>query len=108
MDVTSRGTFEARGWQSSGGVTLGLRFGAENARRYVDPSWTELVVELDGELHNFQLRGSFWRHCPEVRGAAITEWLQRHGLAPWPRGEPPRLRMVHLEGNRFRAELPAR
>lgn len=105
MDTTIKATCEVAGWQSTGGVTLGLRFGSD-ARRFIDHSWTELVVELDGQPHRFPLRGSFWRHCPEVRGSAITAWLRRHGLAPWKKGEPPRVRLIHQGGNCFRAERP--
>lgn len=103
MTLDSGGEFEVSGWQSTGGVTLGLRFGAANARAFVDPTWKGIVVELDGEPYPFQIRASFWRHCPEIRGPVITAWLRRHQLAPWPRGAPPRFRMLHIGGNRFRA-----
>src|SRR5689334_19489332 len=93
-------TFDVTGWQSTGGVTLGIRFGAENARLFVERSATEVLIELDGRTEAFPIRSSFWRKCPEVRGAPITTWLMRHGLAPWLRGQPPRLRLVHLGGNR--------
>jgi hypothetical protein len=106
MTATCGEVFEVTGWQGTGGVTLGFRFGAENAQRFVDPAWKELVIELDLEPHAFPIRGSFWRRCPEVRGAAITAWLMRHGLAPWPAGRPPRVRLRHLWDNRFAAELP--
>lgn len=105
MATTPAAAFEVTGWQSTGGALLGLRFGARNARAFVDPDWTEIVVELDGQPHVFPIRGSFWRHCPEVRGKAITAWFRRHGLAPWPRGRPPRVWLIHLGANRFRAEL---
>jgi hypothetical protein len=96
--------FEVTGWQGTGGVTLGFRFGSENARTFVDRRWHSVEVELEGVAHEFPIRPPFWRTCPEIRGAPITTWLTRHRLAPWPRGNPPRIRMVYLGANRFRAE----
>ena len=95
------------GWQSSGGVTLGFRFGAENARKWVDRRWTSIQVELDGVVHEFPIRPPFWRTCPEIRGAPITAWFTRRQLAPWPRGNPPAVRLVSLGGRAFRAEHPS-
>ena len=98
--------FEATGWLGTGGTTLGLRFGADHARVHVDPSWTEVTILLDGEPHAFPIRAAFWRRCPEVRGAAIRTWFMRHGLAPWPKGSPPKVRLTVLGQGRFRADPP--
>lgn len=99
-------SFEVTGWQSTGGTTLGLRFGAENARTFVDASRPAVTIELDGTSHEFPIRASFWKKCPEFRGAPITAWMLRHRLAPWPRGAPPRVRMSHIGCNTFRAHVP--
>jgi len=105
--TTANATFEVTGWKGGrSGSTLGLRFGRENAREYVNPSWPAIQVALDGVFHVFPITSAFWRDCPEVRGAPITEWLTRHQLAPWLRGQPPRLSTVHLGGNRFRPLVP--
>ena len=106
MSFTVGRTFEVTGWQGTGGITLGLRFGSENAGAWVDRSWNEIQVEFDGISHGFAIRPSFWRKCPEIRGAAITTWMRRHGLAPWPKNQPPHLKLVYLGQNRYRAELP--
>lgn len=98
--------FDVTGWAGTGGTTLGFRFGASNAKRFVERDWTEIVIELDGDEFPFPIRDAFWRGCPEVRGKPITEWLRRHGLAGWSKGAPPRLRLVHGGGNRFRALVP--
>jgi hypothetical protein len=95
--------FHVTGWQ---GGTVGLRFGSENAARFVSTSWKALQIELDGSLHAFRITGSFWRKCPEVRGAAIKDWLRQHALYPWPPGTPPKITLVYLGGNTFRALPP--
>ena len=96
-------TFEATGWQ---GGTLGLRFGSESAERFVAPSWKAIQVELDGVVHVFEITSAFWRKCPEVRGRPIKDWFQRHGLYPWPPRQTPKVTMVYLGGNKFRALSP--
>jgi hypothetical protein len=96
---------KATGWQSSGGITLGVRVGAENAKKFFDQSWDSIQVEIDGEEFSFPLREAFWRKCPEIRGAPITAWMRRHGLAPWPRGQPPDVVLTPLGKKRFRLSL---
>lgn len=84
--------FEVSGWQSTGGTTLGLRFGAINARAFVDRSLPAVFIELDGTFHEFAVRPSFWRSCPEIRGKAITSWDASTPLRSMaPRGAPSRL-----------------
>lgn len=90
---------EATAWK---GATYGVRLGRANAESYFQKTWAFIEVELDGEIHRVKLPGSFWRKCPELKSAAIGRWLQKHRLAPWPKGDPPKLKLSLLEGNRFR------
>jgi hypothetical protein len=94
--------FEVTGWKGTGGKTLGFRFGAANARSFVDRSRPSVTVELDGAAFQFSVRDSFWRHCPEIRGAPITDWFNRHRLAPWSSGSPPRVSLIRVGVNHFR------
>lgn len=90
---------------SNGAKTFGIRVGARNRTRYFDQSWSEIEVEIDGELHSFDLTAGFWNDCPEFRDRGtpvIREWLERSNLMDWPRGQPPRFRLQQLSGNRFR------
>lgn len=99
---------EASAWSGGNGV-FGVRVGARNRHRYFDPSWTSIVVELDGHPHSFLLTSGFWRHCPEFRDSGahvIREWLEYHHAIDWPRGRPPRLELVPLGGGRFRLLQP--
>jgi hypothetical protein len=92
------------GW-NDGGSTYGLRVGMKNRRGFFDPGWTEIKVEMDGEVQRFHLTPGFWRHCPEFRdrGAPIIRrWLQRYRVLPWPKGNPPRMELTPLGANRFK------
>ena len=94
---------EARGWK---GGTYGVSVGKANAAQYFKKTWSRVEIEIDGEFHSFPLRETFWKTCPEFRGGALKEWLLRSGLAPWPRGDPPKLILRPLKENRFRISAP--
>jgi hypothetical protein len=90
---------EAKGWK---GGLLGVRVGVENRQQYFNKDWTSVQIELDGQIGSFRLTSGFWRHCPEIRGKEIQEWMLKRGLAPWPHGKPPQLELTPLGGSRFR------
>jgi hypothetical protein len=95
---------QASVWANGNGI-YGIRVGLPNRDEHFDRSWTEIEVEVDGQFHRFPLTDSFWAHCPEVRdsgGVVIREWLRRHRALDWPRGNPPRVELLPLGGNRFR------
>ena len=93
---------KAKGWK---GAVYGVRVGSVNANRFFPKGVTCVEVEIDGHLHSFPLRGTFWKKCPEIRGAPIGRWLRAHGLAPWQSGHPPQVDLLPLGGNRFRLQL---
>jgi hypothetical protein len=90
---------EATAWK---GATYGVRVGRANAESYFQMTWAFIEVELDGEIHCVKLPDSFWRKCPELKSAAIGRWLRKHQLAPWPKGDTPKLKLLPLKGTRFR------
>ena len=96
MDVTA--------W-SNGSSTYGIRVGIPSVHRYFNTNWKKIQVKMDDEVHNFKLTKSFWSTCPEFRGKAIERWLRKHNLIPWPKGQPPRLKLIALRGNKFKLKL---
>lgn len=94
---------EVSAWRNA--YTFGIRVGARNRAAYFDPVWQEIEIELHGDLRRFALTPSFWHLCPEFRDSGtpvIREWLRRHYGLPWQKGRPPRMRLDHISGNRFR------
>jgi hypothetical protein len=88
-----------------GSKPYGVRIGAANRDRYFVRTWSEIEVELDGQIHTFLLTEGFWNKCPEFRDpgkSAIKDWLQRHKTIERPRGHPPRMSLIPLGGNKFR------
>lgn len=99
---------DATVWASSGKRQLGVRVGPANRSRYFSPQWKHILVELDGELRQFNLTPIFWNHCPEFRDSSeayIKMWLSQRGLLDWPKGRTPRLVLQPLDGNRFRLSV---
>lgn len=92
---------EVTAW-SNGSGTYGLRIGFPNRDEFFDSRWEEILLEIDGEVHPIKITAGFWNHCPEVRSPVIRDWLRQNQTLKWPRGEPPRMQMVHLAENRFR------
>lgn len=94
----------ASAW-SGGRSTFGIRVGAKNRDEFFDRRWTKIEVEINGKAHTFRLTPGFWHHCPEFRdsgGQVIQNWLRQHHTVDWPKGNPPRVELVPLGGDRFR------
>jgi len=97
---------EISGWKSSrAGGTLGLRVGKDNATRFFDRKWRCVNLDLGGTVATVKITKRFWSSCPELRSASIGRFLERQGLAPWPKGRPPRMKLIPLVGNRFSVSL---
>jgi hypothetical protein len=87
---------------NSGGTTYGFRVGKPNRDAFFQRAWTEIEVELDGQVHRFNLTRGFWNECAEFRSPIIREWLVRNGLQRWPKGSPPSLELSPLGNAHFR------
>lgn len=93
---------------SNGGTGYGIRVGVSNRECYFRREWSDVTIEIDGAPKIFKLTGSFWRTCPEIRGGAIRDWLTKNDLLPWPKGHPPALELIPVEGRRFRLTMGKR
>ncbi|NKE60688.1 hypothetical protein FXN61_29420 [Lentzea sp. PSKA42] len=90
------------------GAGYGLRISAADRDEFFEPCWDSVEIELGpADAVTVSLSKSFWRTCTELRSAAVGRWLMTLGLAPWPKGAPPRLELVRLRGGRFRLIAPS-
>lgn len=87
------------------GSGYGIRMSRRDRDQYFQQSWPTVTIELDWGAAEVNLAPSFWRRCTELRSAAIGKWLLDHGLAPWPKGSPPKLRLMPVGDRRFRLSL---
>jgi hypothetical protein len=94
----------ASAW-NDGKTTYGISVGKPNRKKYFNPDWKVIKVEIEGHFHTFDLTPGFWKDCPEFRDRGkpvIREWLQRHRSLKWPRGQPPKVELVPLGNGEFR------
>jgi hypothetical protein len=88
------------------GSGYGVRLRREDRDKHFHLDWSSVSVELEGtRAITVSLTPSFWRRCTELRNLAIGKWLLDHGLAPWPKGKPPKMRLEQVGDRRFRLSL---
>lgn len=96
------------GWNNgspnnSTGAGYGIRIAREDRDNYFQKAWSSVTIELDGrDLVNVKLSEAFWRDCIELRSAKIGKYMLKHGLAPWPKGIPPTLKLKPIGNRKFR------
>lgn len=92
----------------SSGAGYGLKVPIVDRDRYFKRQWATVLVELPvaGGFVTAECntaKDSFWTEtCHELISRDIGRWLRDRGLAPWPRGQPPRCRVEVLGDRHFR------
>ena len=85
------------------GAGYGIKFTAADRDHFFRREWESIQLEVPGEgTTSVPLSASFWRRCSELRSATVGRWLRGSGLAPWPKGQPPKLNVEQVEGSLFR------
>jgi len=85
------------------GAGYGIRMVREDRDMYFQKTWPSVIIELDtGDLLDVRLSDSFWRGCTELRNAKIGKWMLDNELAPWPKGDPPNLKLEPIGNRKFR------
>ena len=93
------------GSHTKSGAGYGVKLDANDRDRFFNQTWKTITLELEGSSNPVEVnvaKPSFWvSTCRELIDAEIGRWLIRNGLAPWPKGHPPRLSLKHIDSNRF-------
>jgi hypothetical protein len=101
----------ATGWPNSSpnnstGGGYGIHLSHADRDRYFQREWSTVIIEPeDASPVEVKLTSSFWRDCTELRSASIGKWMLDHKLAPWPKGNPPKLHLTRVGNRRFRLGL---
>jgi hypothetical protein len=89
------------------GSGYGIRISRKDRDRFFRSSWESVTLELDsGEIFVVKITDSFWRKCTELRSSKIGKWFLEKGLAPWPKGKPPRFTLKPVKDQYFRLSHP--
>ena len=96
--------FVATAWSngkpSSSGAGYGLKISIADRDRFFEKGWRSATLRLEagGTTVVAEVncaKASFWNGtCRELIGKDIGRWLIDNGFAPWPKGVPPRFRMI--------------
>ncbi|MDR3276264.1 MAG: hypothetical protein LBT11_03465 [Treponema sp.] len=95
---------EVSAWKNGSG-TYGIKVGDDNRDKFFNPSWDWIDVEIEGNIHRFQLTPGFWNDCSEFRDSGATiihDWLLRQNVIPWQKGKPPKFRLELIDERQFR------
>lgn len=91
------------------GNGYGLKVPIVDRDRYFESGRTSVTLILPGSNKEIVVnvrKKSFWSDtCRELISKELGEWLIRTGLAPWPKGNPPKLKVTILGDGRFRIEV---
>ena len=94
------------GWYSrpndETGAGYGIRVRKADRDAYFERRWKRVTVDVGGEATELRLSERFWTTCPELRSKEIGRWMLGRGLAPWPKGAPPRLELTPVGPGRLR------
>ena len=90
---------------TTSGAGYGVRLDASDRDRFFKRAWKTIELELDGNSAIVSVDiaiDSFWdTTCKELINAEIGRWLIRNNLAPWAKGKPPKLTLLHVGSKRF-------
>lgn|GEM_PF-496331 len=91
------------GTYSDDGNGYGIRFSRRNLPSLKQLGCNELILQLgeNGEEVRCRINDTFWTTCPEVRSKMIGQYLIRNNMGKWQKGEPFKLSLFQLGGNRF-------
>ena len=94
------------GTPSRSGAEYGVSVEVDDRDRYFCRDWETIELELQGYAHVVKVnvaKPSFWNStCRELIHAEIGHWLIDNRLDSWPVGQPPKLQLKFIGGNRFR------
>ena len=94
------------GWNNGQPRTTGAGYGIRVAHgdrdRYFQRTWSSVFIEFEGNGQvEVNLSNSFWQGCRELRSAQIGKWMIKIGVAPWPKGSPPELKLEPIGNRKF-------
>jgi hypothetical protein len=95
--IMARREFEVVAW-SNGGTGYGLKMSALDRDAYLKREWGEVDLYLPGRDRPTKVnidKDSLWnKSCRELISKEIGSWLIDNGTAPWPKGSPPKFKLV--------------
>ena len=96
------------GAHHSSGAGYGVKLTTKDRDAYLRREWGGVEIYLPGRANPTKVnveKDSLWgRQCRELISHEIGKWLLATGIAPWPRGLPPKFRFVARSERAFNSE----
>jgi hypothetical protein len=87
------------------GAGYGVRIREEDREHYFRKDWKAVFIRFENAEFEAKInidKLSFWgKSCGELVKKEIGSWLITNNLAPWDKGEPPKLNLVSIYENHF-------
>ncbi|QBQ54782.1 hypothetical protein [Nitrosococcus wardiae] len=93
------------GQYSATGAGYGVKLSIQDRDREFDRGWKAVTLELENgkSIRVKVAKKSFWSEaCRELIHAEIGLWMLAQGLAPWPKGHPPKLQLISTGEAKFK------
>jgi hypothetical protein len=96
MDVTG---WKNASWKNDNTkLVYGIHIPRKERDHYFKEKWPSVTIEFkDGGSAEIKLKGTFWETCNELRSPEIRKWFFKHNLVPWPKDNPPHLKLELIE-----------
>ncbi|UEL46438.1 hypothetical protein [Terrisporobacter hibernicus] len=103
-----KGTIWNNGKYYETGAGYGIKIDERDRDKYIKKEWTYLQILLEGEENFIEVninKRSFWGGCSEIINKEIGKWLIKNNKGRWGKNNPPKVKLILLEENKFRIEF---
>lgn len=108
--MSNSGQMQAVAWNNGthhrSGAGYGIKIEADDRDLHFDPKVNKVLISLDDGSEPFYVntaKKSFWSpNCRELIRYRIGLWLIENRLAPWSKGDPPKLLLEKLSDGHFK------
>jgi len=83
------------------GGGYGIRIRKIDRDQYFEKKRDFITIQIDNEEVQINISSSFWNKCPELRSEKIGKWLINKGYQKWPKGKPPKFRLIPMNKYKF-------
>lgn len=87
------------------GAGYGIKINYTDRKRYFHREWETVIISFENETKEIEVKiskVSFWNKvCGELINKEIGKWLIINRLAPWKKGNPPKLPLIPMKSNHF-------
>ena len=102
-------SFLVKAWNNGShhqsGAGYGLKMSATDRDAHLQREWGSVDLYLGGQSRPVKVnvdKNSLWNDtCRELISQEIGSWLIGNGMAPWPKGKPPKLKLLRRSQRAF-------